>query len=165
MCCYILAVGALDKPANAWCVHCPTKRRCAIYDSRPQECRDFNCGWLTTAKIGDEWNPRRSRMVLGAEHDGFRLSVYVHPDRPNAWRREPYYGQIKAWAHAAAGDKGQIVVKIGSRCIVILPDEDVDIGAVGPDEVIVTSYTPGPRGMTIRAMKLPRSDPRTAGMP
>lgn len=164
LCCFILAVHEIDKPPGIWCTHCPTKRTCEIYERRPQECRDFNCGWLTSTAIGEEWNPRRSRIVLAAQLDGQRLVASVHPDRPNAWRREPYYSQLKAWARAAIAHKGQVVVKVGERHHVILPEEDVEIGLVSEDEVIVSSYTPSPDGMSVKVMKLPRSDPRAAGM-
>lgn len=164
MCCFVLAVHELGKPPGTWCKHCPTRRACAIYDRRPQECRDFNCGWLTSTAIGEEWNPRKSRIVLAAELDGQRLVAMVHPDRPDAWRRQPFYGQLKAWSRAAVEYKGQIVVKVAGRCFVILPDEDVELGHVGDDEVIVSTYTPTPSGVDIKAMKLPRSDPRAAGM-
>jgi len=165
MCCFVLAVHEIDKPAGVWCSHCPSKRACRIYDTRPQECRDFNCGWLTSPEIGDEWNPRRSRIVLAAELDGQRLVALVHPDRPNAWRREPYYSQLKQWSRAAVEHRGQILVKIAGRCFVILPDEDVSLGLVADNEVVVSTYTPTANGMEITAMKLPRSDPRAAGMP
>jgi uncharacterized cysteine cluster protein YcgN (CxxCxxCC family) len=164
LCCYLLAVHALEKPINSWCRHCPTRRRCAIYDDRPDECRGFHCGWLTGAMIGDEWDPKRCRMVLAAENDGLRLTAIIHPDRPDAWRRQPYYRQLKAWAEAAILHRGQVVIKNANRYTVVLPDRDVELGEVGPDELIVTAFTPSPHGMVLEPMKLHRDDPRARGL-
>lgn len=164
LCCYMLAVHELGKPIHSWCTHCPTKQRCSIYDARPNECRTFNCGWLTSASIGDEWQPTRCRMLLTAENDGQRLTVVVHPDRPDAWRRQPHYGQLKAWAEAAIQHRGQVVVKIGERYVAITPDRDVELGELGPDELIVTAFTPSPGGLRIDPMKLHRDDPRAKGL-
>jgi len=164
MCCFLLEVATLGKPVNAWCRHCPTKQRCTVYPDRPAECREFHCGWLTTPSVGDEWAPRRSRIVLAAELDGQRMTAIVHPDRPGAWRREPYYRQLKAWAEAAVAFKGQVVAKLGNRYTVILPDRDVDLGELGPDEMIVTAITPTPSGPAQEPMKLHRDDPRAANL-
>jgi len=164
MCCHILPVHEIAKPANSWCPHCPTRQSCAIYDSRPEECRRFDCGWLTSASIGDEWQPRRSRIVLEAEVNGHRMTAMVHPDQPEAWRQSPYYEQLKAWSRAAVPHHGQVVVKTGSRCTVVLPDRDVDLGEVGPDEMIVNAITNSPNGPLLEPMKLPRDDPRAANL-
>lgn len=59
---------------------------------------------------------------------------------------------------------GQVVVKIGKRVIVILPDRDVDVGPVGDDEMVVTKELKGPMGVTRDAFKIRRDDPRMAGI-
>jgi len=47
LCCKVLAVDELKKPHGKWCAHCKTGQGCGIYDTRPAECRDFRCTWLT----------------------------------------------------------------------------------------------------------------------
>lgn len=160
LCCMVPEVQALEKPLGTWCRHCTTRKRCDIYEDRPQECRDFVCGWLTLAFLGDEWKPAKSKIILTAENDGQRVLALIDPARPNAWRQEPFYGQFKAWAEAAAPHGGQVVVRIGRRAIVVLPTRDVDLGEVGPDEAILTRTTSGPAGPVVDAIKVPLDDPR-----
>jgi hypothetical protein len=45
LCCKLPAIEALGKPAFQWCAHCDPKSGCAIYEQRPQPCRDFICAW------------------------------------------------------------------------------------------------------------------------
>lgn len=165
MCCYLAKVDSLDKPAGVWCTHCPTKRSCEIHGDHPDECRSFNCGWLTVESLGDAWRPSKSRIIMTAELDGARITALVDPLRPDAWRKAPFYDQFKAWAQAALVHDGQVVIRIGRRAIVVLTDEDVDLGEVADDEAIVTEITMGPTGKKHRALKLHRSDPRAANLP
>ncbi len=44
-CCYVGGVTSLGKPAYQTCTHASTKG-CAIYSTRPQECRDYACLWI-----------------------------------------------------------------------------------------------------------------------
>jgi hypothetical protein len=78
------------------------------------------------------------KFVLAPELGGKRLAAYVDPSRPNAWKGEPYYSQFKRSARMAIPKRDQVVVYIRRRAIVILPDEDVDLGVIGDDELIVT---------------------------
>ena len=74
--------------------------------------------------------------------------MHVDPARPNAWRQEPYYSQIKRWA-AAVAQRAQVIVWQGRSTIAVLPDRDQDLGEVRPDQYIVTSAKQGPRGTTL----------------
>jgi len=63
-CCKTHEIRELAKPPGQWCPHCRPGRGCAIYESRPEECRTFGCLWL--AGYGpDRIRPDRSRVVLG----------------------------------------------------------------------------------------------------
>src|SRR5262245_34979797 len=58
LCCKLLNIDELNKPANTWCQHCrPGKGGCSIYADRPPDCRTFACGWLTHPEFGDIWKP------------------------------------------------------------------------------------------------------------
>ena len=86
MCCSVLAVTELGKPA---CTDCPSasKRGCAVYATRPQSCRDFECLWLQTQEMPDDLKPDVSKVMLSATLDGQRVVAYVDPAYPNAHRR------------------------------------------------------------------------------
>lgn len=44
LCCKALRVDPLDKPTGVWCKH--ARPGCGIYETRPEECQNFNCLWL-----------------------------------------------------------------------------------------------------------------------
>jgi hypothetical protein len=98
LCCKLVAVIELAKVEGLWCTHCAPGKGCQIYDDRPSSCRGFHCGWLQTDDFGPEWKPTTSKMVIAAEGDGNRLTIYVEPSFPTNWREEPYYSQLRALA-------------------------------------------------------------------
>ena len=117
LCCKLPSVAELNKPIDRWCQHCkPGKGGCTIYADRPAVCVGFTCGWLTQLTIGDEWFPARCKMILTETEDG-RIFVHVDPAFPNAWRREPYYSQLKAHV--------PVEIRIGSRCFDLLSEREV----------------------------------------
>jgi hypothetical protein len=160
LCCKLMGVAELSKPRDVWCCHCAIGEGCRIYDTRPKSCGDFHCGFLTLATLSEEWRPAKCKIVVAAEADGKRLAAYVDPARPDAWKAEPYYGQLKEWARLAARKRNQVVVCIGLKTVVILPDEDVDLGVIGDDELIVTGEKNTSTGLKLRALKMKRDDPR-----
>jgi hypothetical protein len=163
LCCKLLAVQEIEKPAWTMCAHCDEGRGCRVYDSRPKQCRLFNCHFLTNRKLREHWRPSKSRIVLVVAADGMRIGAHVDPERPAAWRREPFYSALKEWARmsvATPGVIGQVLVSIGKHTIVILPDRDVDLGLVEDDEIVITEGRPGPAGLVLNAFKLKRDDPR-----
>jgi hypothetical protein len=160
LCCKLLRVDALHKPHDVWCKHCDPGRGCLIYDERPEECGKFYCGFMTGPHLDEAWRPSRCKIVLSAELRGQRLVAVVDRDRPEAWKAEPYYAALKQWAAVAATKGREVFVRIGTHNIVILPDRDVDLGIVGPDDVIVTQEIAGPHGTIRNPVKLKRDDPR-----
>ncbi len=141
LCCKVMAVPALAKPAGTWCQHCTTGRGCGIYESRPGECAEFVCGYLAQPDLSEEWKPVVSRLVLSHKIVHNTINVFVDPGRPDAWRKQPYYGTMQQWARRALTMQGRVVVHVGARSIVILPDHAVDLGVVAADELIVVVST------------------------
>lgn len=45
LCCTLMGVDELDKPAAQKCAH-DCGKGCRIYDDRPTSCREFSCLWL-----------------------------------------------------------------------------------------------------------------------
>lgn len=52
MCCKIMGVTELNKPANSWCTKCTKGVGCSVYETRPTSCVEFKCVWLQT-QLGD----------------------------------------------------------------------------------------------------------------
>lgn len=44
-CCFVLGVQPLNKPAFQRCAHA-CEKGCGIYETRPEPCRLYRCGWL-----------------------------------------------------------------------------------------------------------------------
>jgi hypothetical protein len=130
LCCKLISVVELGKPMGQWCPHCIKGKRCGIYETRPNQCRAFNCGWLADPAVGEEWKPTQSKMVFYnvREGDTNKLIFLVDPGSPLAWKNEPYYSQLKQMARNGLNHNGIINVFVGKRVIVILPDKDVDLG-------------------------------------
>jgi hypothetical protein len=143
LCCKLLRIEELDKPAGRWCSHCTAGRDgCNIYDTRPPSCRSFHCSWLINPELGAEWRPTTAKMVLYYERPARRLAVHVDPEFPSAWRGEPYYRQLKAWTCAAIDSArapspdawlmAPILVYVNDRAIVMLPNRDIELGTFTP---------------------------------
>ena len=49
VCCEVLKVDELDKPAGVRCEHCDPEKGCTIYDKRFPICREYQCLWLKGA--------------------------------------------------------------------------------------------------------------------
>ncbi len=70
LCCI---VPAIDKPEmqklpSSVCRHC-SGDGCAIYESRPQTCRTYYCGWRWSAIFPDDWRPDQSGIFAQLEND------------------------------------------------------------------------------------------------
>lgn len=139
MCCKLLAIQSLDKPAGAWCGHFKRAAGCSVYEDRPAACRGFICLWLDSEKLDEAWRPDRAKFLMYTEKDGRRLNVIVDPNQPGAWKREPYYGRLKAMSELALEGR-ELVVCIGDRRIVVFPHEDVDLGLIDPEHKLVSGY-------------------------
>lgn len=135
LCCKVMAIEHLAKPASSWCPHCKPGRGCLIYPERPEERRNFNCLWLVNDRLDQRWRPSKSRLVLTTSDDG--IEVRCDPGFPDAWRKEPFRGEIQQWAASGETRDVTVVVVIGQRMILVTPDREFDLGVVGPDQRIV----------------------------
>ena len=123
LCCKLIGCIELNKPMGQWCPHCLKSSGCSIYDTRPNECRSFNCEWLTSANFGDEWQPIRSKMVIChmRESGTSKLVFHVDPGSPLSWKNEPYYRQLKRLARNGLEYNGIVTINVGKRVFVVLP--------------------------------------------
>jgi hypothetical protein len=160
LCCKVVAVEELAKPIGVWCRHCHRQKGCAIYEARPPSCRMFICQWMLAAELGPEWKPDRAKFAMLKSAGGRHLTVFADPGNPGAWRRSPYYENLKHWAAQGVrntADLHLLDVMIGPRCIVILPDREVELGDLGPDEMIHLACRNTVAGTVIDASKIKRT--------
>ncbi|MDR7036257.1 MULTISPECIES: hypothetical protein [Methylobacterium] len=154
LCCKVYDVPAVESVAGQWCRHTRQGRGCAIHETRPDHCRAFHCLWMTEAWLGPEWKPERAKMVLSLDPVSRHMNVQVDPGQPNAWRREPYYGQLKRWAVASLPRKRHVLVHLNKVTTVVLPDRDVPLGEFGPQDRLVIRERPGPGGPAFEVEKV-----------
>jgi hypothetical protein len=136
LCCRVMEAVTLNKPAGVLCQHCIVGQGCGIHETRFAECRHFHCAWIIDAKLGPEWQPETAHIVVAYDLDGRRLNAHADPLHPDAWRKEPYYSQMRSWAADALPRGGQIVGRLLAEVTVFLPDRHVDLGEMGEDEYI-----------------------------
>lgn len=100
LCCKLLPVRELDKPANQKCPHQKFGVGCTIYSNLPRSCRLWSCQWLVGGE-GTQHLPRPDRahfvvdimpeFITLAPHDGSPatqvpvVQVWLDPRFPDAW--------------------------------------------------------------------------------
>ncbi len=162
LCCRLLEIAALGKPVGVWRRHCAPGAGCKIHAAKPGECDAFACEYLVNPQFGEERKPERSYIVLSRVAGVDRLSVNVDPQRPDARRREPFYSSLERWA--AATRCGLVMVSIARRMFVVLPDRDVDLGVVDPNDRIFVKEVQTLAGPRLEPIELDSNDPRAAAL-
>lgn len=150
MCCKLPIIPELDKPYNVWCTHCASHSSCAIYDARPQRCRDFHC-YFVASDLEEHWRPSKSRLMIATHPD--RVLVMVDPARPDAWRKEPYASTIRNWSN-----EHTVYVMVAKTTYAIFPDHVDDLGEVTDDHQILTFTEQTPDGPRKRAERVLKSE-------
>ena len=140
ICCKIVAVSDLNKPAHQWCVHNVPHKGCGIWGKHPEVCKAWQCGWILMPQLDEQWKPERCGFIIRNRYEINQLVIDVDPAKPDSWRKEPFYSRIRHWAQSSRASGQQIMVCIGRREIAIFAEEDVDAGMLGPDEVAVMGY-------------------------
>ena len=110
--------------------------------------------WMLETWLGPEWKPEKAKLVLTVDPVTRFLLVQVDPGSPGAWRRDPYYGQLKNWAAAGIAQGRQVIVFLNKSATVVLPDRDVPLGIMGPNDRIVARERRTPQGITLDVEKV-----------
>ena len=142
LCCKVYDVPAVGATAGNWCPNCQPGRGCKIYEARPQQCRAFHCLWITQDFLGPDWKPDKARFVLTMDGTTRWIFVQVDPGAAQAWRKEPYYSQLKRWA--AAGNR-PVVVFVRKLATAITIHGETTLGEIGADERLILRDLPGGR--------------------
>ena len=131
LCCKVYDVPVLEKPRGRWCGHCAPGRGCEIHASRPEFCRDFQCLWILDTRLGDEWRPDRAKFVMSYLAEKGLLAVTCDPGAPRAWKREPYYSKLKAWAAELMARGHFVMVQSGDQGTLVTTETDTPLGIIG----------------------------------
>jgi len=117
LCCILPDIAVFDKQANQPCRHCQPAGGCDAYDMRPATCRNFFCLWRTDPALGEEWDPRVSRMMMYGQ--GPQLTVLVEPEAATIWRESPYRDWLEEKARSLKPAGGYVVVYAGEDVAVV----------------------------------------------
>lgn len=86
LCCYLLPVTDLKKPAGVLCEHCDLAKGCLIYASRPEACRKFRCAYHQMVKVSKDLRPDNCKIIFekinehlffGTQDPRFSLTLYA----------------------------------------------------------------------------------------
>jgi len=79
MCCKLLGIIDMEppKPKDVWCRHAQKGVGCAIYETRPLSCREYQCLWLQL-NMAPEFRPDKIHGTLAATNDG--QNIVLHED-------------------------------------------------------------------------------------
>lgn len=143
LCCRLLEIPALDKPAGTWCTHCaPGKGGCTIYEQRPSVCHKFACQWLKDESFGEAWFPPRAKMFcyLDASVEPHLFRVVVDRNAPRRWREKTYIDRLRLISYLGLDrNTFHTVANYRDESWLILPNgADVDV----TDRAYVVSQEP-----------------------
>jgi len=105
MCCSALEIPELKKPAGPLCSNCRLGAGCAIYNDRPQVCRDFECEWLTCRELSPRLRPDFVGTILMEDADSDEYRAVSPPEKPMAWRNPLVFAHLVSKAKS-----GRVVV-------------------------------------------------------
>jgi len=114
-----MGVPPLEKKPHQECPHCANG--CTIYESRPELCRKFLCGYLVDASIDETWKPNRCHFIMVQRRDQNCVIVQVDPNHPDAWKKHPYYSALIRLARKGAAFGGMVYVWVGDTRFTLEP--------------------------------------------
>jgi len=101
-----------------------------------------------------EWKPDQSKIVLTIfPLNGF-LYAQVDPGSPQAWRKQPYYDQLKAWAGRMNERGRHVIVFVNDSATLVMPDETIMLGPMKPTDNFRIERAFGPKGPTYKVTRV-----------
>jgi hypothetical protein len=130
LCCKLVPVKELNKPANTKCEHQRTLKGCAIYSKRPQSCYWWNCRWLVNNDTQDLRRPDRSHYVIDLVPDFIlavdkdqtyqiqTVQIWIDPKYPDAWK-DP---SLREYLIRRGEEHIVAQIRFGNeKCIILIP--------------------------------------------
>ncbi|WP_443747967.1 hypothetical protein [Asticcacaulis solisilvae] len=138
LCCKVYEIEDFEKKPGTVCHHVRPEGGCGVWGLHPKICQEFKCLWLKHDDMNGLWRPDHAGFVLRLEPNGTTLAIDVDHDRPDAWRREPYYSQIKLWSEVMPKNEGLVLVYAPEGLYVVTPMEDLFLKAPKRGDILET---------------------------
>jgi hypothetical protein len=126
LCCKLLPVRGINKPANTTCQFQKFHKGCTVYhtDKMPMECGMWNCRWLVNDDTADQSRPDRSHYVIdvmpdfvdctdnetGEQTQVEVVQVWVDPNHRDA-HRDP---ALRRYLHRRAAEGVAAIIRYSS---------------------------------------------------
>lgn len=98
MCCKLITIKVLNKPAGEWCPNCaPRNGGCQIHGEHPETCKQFQCHWLKGLGSAD-MRPDKSKAIFlhRTIEENPTTVVLVDPTRPDAYLQGEVWQVIRS---------------------------------------------------------------------
>jgi hypothetical protein len=125
LCCRLLGVKSMHKPAGQKCQHQRFGKGCAIYADRPRDCRTWSCRWLCDESTRGLRRPDHGHYVVDLTYDTVTqqgqtvsaLQIWIDPKYPDAHRAP----ELRKWL-AEMGEKYRVaaIVRYGTNNAFVL---------------------------------------------
>ncbi len=120
LCCMVLAVEEIDKPAGKWCEHFRPGKGCSKVDDadRPASCERFDCLWRqdVDGHLPAFLRPDRCHVMFGPALNSHGVTAYVHPKHPEAYRDRKVWPLLQALHKSGA----PVFVVVGDKRMFVL---------------------------------------------
>jgi hypothetical protein len=162
LCCKVYDIDDFEKKAGETCMHTRPEGGCGIWGLHPKICQEFKCLWLKHDDMDARWRPDVAGFVLRLEPNGTTLCIDVDFDRPDAWRAEPYYSQIKLWSEIMPKNEGLVLIYVPGGLYVVTPMEDLYLKTPKRGDILETGmeqtlFGPQPFARVIPAREAKRT--------
>jgi hypothetical protein len=84
--------------------------------------------WRIREELPPHWKPDQAKMVISVDPASNYIIVQVDPSMPTAWRRQPYYDQLRLWAKRYLDSGMYVLVGVNYDVTLVLPDQDIPLG-------------------------------------
>jgi hypothetical protein len=88
LCCKLINVPGLANEGE-WCEHVNLKsdKGCSIYKERLDICKGFNCLWLQSSVLGNQFRPDKCGIIFEVYNKESFVVALVDHHKPNAWKK------------------------------------------------------------------------------
>lgn len=81
VCCVALPIDSeeIQKAPGIACRHCQSGGGCGVYETRPNVCRIYHCGWRQMRELDETWRPDLSDVLIELHNDAIPAAYTRRP--------------------------------------------------------------------------------------